>query len=106
MKSARAQDHVPDLADDVERQNAPQLVLRGGPEDAGDHGKAGHPEQQLVRVPDVVPEDQREETHQRVDADLRQQAGEYGRNRGLRRVVAGRKPEEEREHRRLQAERD
>ena len=48
------QDHVADLADDVEGQDAPHFHLGCGAEHADQHGGARHPQQHLVgdaRVP-------------------------------------------------------
>ena len=42
-------DHVADLADDRERQDPPDVVLRDGAEDADDHRRAGEHEQQRGR---------------------------------------------------------
>ncbi len=100
-----AQRHVANLADDVKRKEALHVIVRNSTQDTGHHRGHREPQNDRMRVADVRGEDQREYADERVDADFRQQPREEGGDRRRRRVVRSGKPEEQREHRRLDPER-
>ena len=100
----KPQHHVADLADDVEGQDAAEIVHRRSAQNARDHRRHRQPQQDRVGEGHVLIEDQREAADQRIDAHLGQQPGEDRRDRDRRRVIRGRQPEEQREQRRLDPE--
>jgi hypothetical protein len=97
-EEAEAHHHVADLADDVKRQDAAEVVLRNRAQHAGHHRQAGDHEDEPVGEAGVVHEQQCEHADQRVDPDLREQPGEERRDDHRRGVIRRRQPEEEREH--------
>ena len=99
-----AEDHVANLADDVERQDTAHLGLRRRTQHAHQHGGTGDPQQQLMRQAILRPE-QGHQANQRVYADLGQQACEHRRNRRQGDVIGGRQPAEYREQRSLDGKR-
>ncbi|CAB4955361.1 unannotated protein [freshwater metagenome] len=99
-----AEDHVADVADEREGQHALDVRLRDGAEDP-DHHRQERDDHEERGHAVVVGEEQRLRADDRVDADLRQEAGEH-RGHGCRgRRVGVRQPRRHREDRRLDAER-
>ena len=98
------QHHVADLADDVEGQDAAEVVHRRRAQNAGDHGHHRQPQQQRMGEAHILIEDQREHADQRIDPHLGQQARKDRGHRNGRCVIGGRQPEEQREECRLDAE--
>ena len=68
----KTQDHIADLADDVERQDLAEIVLRGCAQNASDHGKPRHPQKDRMGKANVTVKDQGEHADQRVDTNLGQ----------------------------------
>ncbi len=102
----QAHHQVADLADDVEREQPAHLVLGHRADDADDHGQGRHRQQQRLEVGRLFGEEQREDAHEGIDADLREQAAEERGDCHRGRVIRSRQPEEERHQRGLDAEGD
>jgi hypothetical protein len=98
-----AHDHVADLADDVEADDALHVRLGDGTEHADHHREPGDHQQQFAVG---LGEQQRLSADDRVHADLGQQPGEHRAHGARCRRITVRQPGEQREHRRLEAERD
>ena len=99
-------EHVADLADDVEGEDLSHVGLGHRPEDPRHHREACDGEDERAREAGVAVEDERQDADERVDADLRQEAGEEGGDRHRGRVVRGGEPEEKGEGGGLDAEGD
>ena len=97
------EDHVADVADDVERQHPPQVVLGECSEHADDHREPGEHEQQRS-LPGVRREHERLRADDRVHPDLGEQPGEDRRDRSGCGGIAVGQPEEQREEPGLDAE--
>ena len=102
-EQAEAHQHVADLADDVERQDAFDVVLgeRTGHADHHRQSRQGEDER-----PEIVHAGQHMEPNQDVHPDLGQEASEHGGDRRGRCRVAVGKPREQREDGGLGAEDD
>lgn len=97
-----AEDHVADVADERERQQTLDVVLRDRAEDADDHREQTCDEQDVVEF--AAREQQGVRPDDRVHTDLGQQAGEDGRDRRGRGGVGVGKPRRQREDRGLDTE--
>ena len=94
--------HVPDLAHDVEAEDALDVVLCDGAEYTYGHGRSGHEQQQARGL--VGGKQQRLSSDDDEDPDLGEKPGEDRRHRRRCRQIGVGKPHEEREQRRLDAE--
>jgi len=93
--------HVADLRDDVERHDSFHVRLRDRADDADQHREGSHDQHEAV---ELARKEQRLHADEAVDADFREQAGEHRAHRTRSRGVRVGQPEEQRKHRRLDAE--